>query len=303
LIGPALLLAAVWWSWWRSRREELRLLAQLVTVLLGACAVALVLVRGRPVPYLFLWRIVAAATTVVLILTIGIEILARSRLAPAKWAWTGVLVLTVAVSSGTFAGQVASASGPVDPFEPMEASIVAQLNSEGQPNGPALVRTWGFTDDGLAVGLIDQLSREGKPVFVDPSLGFEFGYGRTATPQHVRSILVVMEDSALYTLVSSYPGADVVAVSHPLPTGQQTELINLQRRVDAVLIKDGKPDWRTLVGSPFVAIQLDHLPGISSRELNTLSYLNRAVGAHGCLCSVIEFPPSMWHVGPQPPPV
>jgi hypothetical protein len=265
--------------------------------------VALVLVRGRAVPYLFLWRIVAGVAVVVLSLTIAVELLARGRWAPARWAWTGILAVVVLVASGSFADRVAAASGPVDPFEPMEASVLAQLHSESQPNAPVLIRTWGNTNDGLAVGLIDELAREHKPVFVDPSLGFEFGYDRTATPRAVRSILVVMEDSALYTLASSYPGADVLAVSQPLPADQQTQLINLQRHLDAVLVKDGQPDLRASIGNPFVTAQLAGLPGISSRDLALLSQLDTAVSDHGCLCSVVAFPPNMWHVGPQPPPV
>jgi hypothetical protein len=151
--------------------------------------------------------------------------------------------------------------------------------------------------------LIDQLAREHKPVYVDRSLGFEFGYGRTAAPQDVRWILVVSEDSALYTLVSSYPGARVLAVSQPIPADQQAELLDVQRQLSAVLIKDGEPNWRISLGNPNVAKKLSTLRGVTPEELSTLVRLDRVVGAHGCICSVIAFPPSMWHGGPQPPPV
>ena len=302
LIVPAALVALSLWSSWRARRRELRVLAELVAVLLVACAISIVLVQGNPAPYLFFWRIVAGTATVVLTLTVAVDSMAGHRSKAAGRAWTFLLALIVAVGSGSFANQLATADGPVNPFEPMQASILAQLHSNGQPDGPALVRPWGSTIIGLTVGLIDELAREHRPIFVDRSLGFEFGQGRTATPRDVRWILVVTEDSALYSVGSTYPGARVVAVSHPLPDAQQNELIALQRHLAAVLAWDGQANLVAELSNPFT-IQLANAPGISLQELQRLAQLDRAVLAHGCLCSVIEFPSDQSPIGPQPPPV
>jgi hypothetical protein len=302
LVVPVVLVALAWWSSWRARQRELRLLAELVAVLLVASGVSLVLVRGAPQGYLFFWRIVAGAATVVLTLTIVVESLARGRWRAAGWTWTLLLALVVAVGSGSFANQVAAADGPVNPFEPMEASILAQLHRSGQPDGPALVRPWGGTTIGLAVGLINELAREHAPIFVDRSLGFEFGDGRTATLRDVGWVLVVTEESALYSVGSTYPGARVVAVSHPLPNAQQNELVELQRHLAAVLVSDGKANLVAKLSNPFT-IDLANVPGISREELQRLARLDTAVIAHGCLCSVIEFPSDQSPIGPQPPPV
>jgi hypothetical protein len=304
LVLPGVLVVLAWCTSWRARRRELRLLVELVAVLLIASAVSLVVVRAEPMGYLFYWRIVAGTATVVLTLTVIVTVLARGRLRVVSWAWTVLLALTVAIGSGSFAQQLAAADGPVNPFEPVEAGILAQLHRDGQPDGPALVRPWGSTIDGVAVGLIDQLAREGRPIFVDRSLGFEFGEGRTATIRDVRWVLVVTEDSALYSVASTYPGARVVAVSHPLPIAQQNELVGLERHLAAVLNADGKGKLIDDLSSTFVLFELGKVPpGISLQELKRLSHLDAAVAAHGCLCSVIEFPSDQSPIGPQPPPV
>ena len=248
-----------------------------MALLLAACAISLVMVRGEPKGYLFFWRIIAGTATVVLTLTIGVEALGHGRWRAIRSAWTLLLALTVAVGSGSFAQQVAAADGPVNPFEPIEASILAQLHLNAQPDGPALVRAWGNTIDGLAVGLIDQLAREGRPVFVDRSLGFEFGEGRTATTRDVRWVLVVTEESALYSTASTRPGARVVAVSHPLPDAQQNELVGLQRHLVAILVAHGKANLLAKLSSPFVRTEFVNVPGISLQELQRLAQLNSAV--------------------------
>jgi hypothetical protein len=303
LIVPVVLVALAWWSSWRVRGRELRLMAELAAVVLVASAGSLILVRAEPQEYLFFWRIVAATTTVVLTVTIALATLARGRSRTAGWAWTLLLALIVALGSGSFADRVAAASGPVNPLEPMEASILAQLQRHGQPDGPALVRPWGTRIGGLAAGLIDELARQERPVFVDRSLGFEFGYGRTATIRDVRWVLIVTEDSALYSVASTYPGARVVAVSHPLPAAQQNELVGLERHLAAVLTSDGKANLIAALGSPVVEFELRKVPpGISRQELRRLARLDSAVAAHGCLCSVLEFPSDRSPIEPNSPP-
>jgi hypothetical protein len=302
MIVPAALVALSWWWSWRARRRELRLLAELLAVVLAACMVSLALLRAEPQWYRFIWRVVAASATVVLTLTIGVEAI-RPRWRATGWVWTGALIAIVAVGSGSFAGQVAAANGPVRPAEPIEASILAQLHRAGQPDGRALIRIWGYQPVGLQNGLIDELSQENKAVFVDPTLGFVFGYGRTATPQSVDEILVVVEDSGLYTILSHFRGARVVAVSHPLPAAQQTELINLQRHLDLVLTADGKAGMTLSLGNAlFAETALANVRGVTLQERQRLAQLDTAVSAHICLCGVVEFPPSDSTVGNQPPP-
>ncbi len=153
-----------------------------------------------------------------------------------------------------------------------------------------IVRPWGTTFGGMAAGLIDELAREHRPVFVDPPLGYELGYGRTATAHRARWVWFVTESSVLYSVGSRFPGAKVVAVTRPLPAAQQADLVRLQHHLWAVLVADHAGQYLAELDSPLVALAFAHLPGMTLGDLRTLSRLNAAVQAHGCLCSVLQFP-------------
>ncbi len=302
LILPGVLIALAWWISWRRRRRELRVLAELVALLLVGSALSISLIQGAPQPYLMFWRIVAGVATVVLMFTVVVDALVRGRWLLIRHAWACVLAVTLTIASAVVTERVVGDDRPVW-IEPTAASILSQLHRQGVPDGPTLVRPWGTTIGGLAVGLIDQLAREHEPVFVDPWLGFEFGSGRTATPRQVRWVLTVGEQSAVYALGSFLPHARVVAVSHPLPARQQARLVQLERQLAGVLATAGEEGLTLELGDPLVAFELAHVPGISAHQLQELAGLNATVAKHGCLCSVIEYPARSSPIGPQGPPV
>jgi hypothetical protein len=303
LILPGVLVALAWWISWRRNRRELRVLTELVALLLLGSAISISLIQGAPQPYLMYWRIIAGAATVVLMFTVVVDVLVRGRWVLIRQAWVCALALALTIASAAVTGQVVGDDGPVAWMEPTAASMLAQLHRQGVPNGPTLVRPWGSTIGGLAVGLIDQLSREHKPVFVDPGLGFEFGYGRTATPRQVRWVLTVGEQSPAYAVGSLFPHARVVALSHPLPARQQARLVQLERQLAGLLAAAGEEGLTFELGDPLVAFELARVPGVSARQLQELARLNVAVAKHGCLCSVIEYPARSSPIGPQGPPV
>lgn len=291
LAVPALLLAVAWWSAWRRGRKELRMLAELATLMLLASAFSLTMVQGERSLYLFYWRIVAGAATVVLSGTILIETVpSGSWTARARRAWAGLLAVAVGVGSLSIAPAAGDGHGPQSSLEPAAATILAQLNREGLPDRSALVRQWGTTTGGLAAGLIDQLSREGRPVFVDRSLGYELGYGRTAGPGQVHSILYVIESSAIFTVGSRFAGAKVIAQTHPLPPRQEAELTRLQLDLTRALNAHHASNLVEDLGSTYVEPELAFVPGLNRAEIHRLAQLNAAVAAHGCLCGVVEFP-------------
>ena len=276
----------------RRRRDDdgLRLLAELTALMLVAAVVSIALVQGPADPYLFFWRIVAGSATVVLTLTVLLDYLAANHLSAVRRTWTAVLAAGLLLASATVTHRVAAADGPLWPFEPATRSMLAQLRDQAQPVGPVIIRPWGTTLGGVAAALVDQLAREHKPVFVDPPLGYEIGYGRTATPGQVRWVWFVTEDSVLYSVGSRFPGARVVAVTHPLPPAEQAEFVQLQHRLWAVLLADHDGQDLRQLQSPLVAFALAHLPGMAAGDLQRLGRLNAAIGAHGCLCSVLQFP-------------
>ena len=286
LAVPVLLIAASWGlAHWR-RRPELVAMAELLAVTVAGGAVALVLLTGPPFPYLFYWRIPLAAATVIL----SLVVLAQTVRGPIIAVLCGALLATMTLASVSFTRTVAAANGPTAPMEPVAASIIHQLEAEGQPRTRVLLRYYGSPLGGLHAALIDALARTGKPVFVDPSVGYQFGDTRTATPSQVPTIWLVTEESELYSLISRVPGARVLAVSHPLPPARQAELVGLQRKLSDELTAAGHANDVGDLFSPYAADALDGLPGVSTADLQRLSSLNRIVVRHVCLCSVVAFP-------------
>lgn len=297
LLIPVVLLAAANVLGRRSGSRELKILAEMSAVVFVAGLVSLALLRGVPDPYLFYWRITIGAATVVLTLFVIVSSVAASAhlSAPQRRIGSGValssLAVTVLIASSSMTNAVAATNGPISPMEPIAASVLHQLDTEHQPDGSILLRYWGSTLAGLQGGLADQLIRQGDRVYFDPDLGHQFGYGRTARPAQVHSVWYVTEESQLYSLMSKLPGATVLAVSHPLPSGQQAHVVALQRQVATELGADGKSQLDGYLGNAFVWDLIPQLPNVSRAQLNALANLNAKVRANsGCLCSVIAFP-------------
>ena len=285
---PVVLIGAGWGlARWR-KRAELVALTEMLAVAVAAGVLALTVLTGPAFPYLFFWRIPLGAATVVLSAVVLVETLPRWH--RAALALGCVLAAVTVVASVSFTRTVAAANGPVDPMEPVAASIINQLQREGQPRGPVLLRTHGFALGGLHAALVDQLAREGARVFVDPGLGYQFGYSRTAGPSRVGSVWYVIEESVLFSLDTQLPGAQVLALSHPLPAGQLAELVALQRRLADQLDAEGRADQVDDLDSEYVKVALAGVPGLAPADLTRLRDLNRRVVAHACLCSVIAFP-------------
>ena len=290
LVAPVLLAGAAWWAARRSGSTDLRRAAELVLLLLVASAATIVLLRGDPHPYLFYWRAVAGSATVILSLTVAARVLAGAWHRAVLAGWLLLLVVVLTVTAGDVTRQVVEAGGPASPAEPVAASLLRQIGQQDQPSGPTLVRVLGSGLAGVRQSLVDQWTREGRPVYVDRGDGFEFGYGRTAAPGRVRWVMYVTEESQLYSLISTLPGARVLAVSHPLGAGAQAELVAVQRRLAAELTARGEAHLIPDLGSPLGPLLLTAGPNMSGAVLQHLAALNGAVWRHTCLCSVIEFP-------------
>ena len=287
---PVVLIGGSWWMARRRGRDDLRRLAELGAVSVVSGTVALAVLTGAPYEYLFFWRITIGAYVVVM----GLVVLAET--VPVRRGWavgvaSGALVVVTAVASISLTRAVAAADGPVTPAEPVATSILAQLHHEGQPRGKVLLRTYGAAVEGIHAAILDQLARQGAAVYVDDGLGYQFGYDRTASPSQVGSVWYVIEESELYSLVTRVPGVVVLAVSHPLPAGEQAELVALQRRMSDQLTAEGRSDDVGDLGSEYVSTALAGVPGIAPADLRRLEVLNRRVVRHVCLCSVVAVRP------------
>jgi hypothetical protein len=289
LAVPVFLDGAAWWVSRRRRRVDDAVLAELLLLLLPVTVLAIALVSGTPYQYLFLWCVVVGVATVVLPCVLLVPPMPSRPV-----VGTGVtVVLALVVGAGSLATtwSVIDDAGPVSPATGTVASLLGQLERAGEPTGPVQVRSADTGIVGAAAGIVDQLSRTGSPLFVDPTLGYVFGYARVRDTDQVDSVWFVSEESQVFSLLSALPGARVLAVSHPLPPHEQEELIDLQRSLAAVLSAEGRSDLIPQLRNPFADFVLGpglHLP---EAQLQRLTALNVRVDAHQCLCGVVAFAP------------
>jgi hypothetical protein len=316
LVGPVVLIGVGWLLARRRRRADLLRLSELLVVTLLAGGVTLALLRGAPTPYLFYWRITIGAATVVL----GLCVLVEAALRPtpdaatsgdgsrpdgvptARWATAAlcaVLLAGLAASSVSLTSEVDRADGPISPMAAVVGSFLRQLQREHQPSGPFILRIDGSALGGLQGGLFDALARQGARVYADAELGYQFGYGRVARPGQVRTVWYVTEESDLYALLSREPYARVLAVSHPLASKAERQLVSIERRLAAGLVRHGREDEVPDLGSVYAAYLLGGSAGAPGSELDLLQRLNRRVDDAVCLCSVVAFPSD--HLPPPMP--
>jgi hypothetical protein len=285
---PVALIALAWWLARRRGDAELARLAELLAVTFVAGAVTLALVRGAPTPYLFYWRITLGAAVVVLGLTVLVRSFAAGRGLPTAVLCV-VLSAGIAASSVSFTSEVAAANGPVSPMAAVAGRFLRELRREGEPRGRFILEVAGSALGGLQGGLFDALAREGAHVEAEQGLGYQFGYGRVATPAEVGQVWYVTEESELYALLSEQPGARVLAVTHPMPARQQEELVALDRTLAAELLRDHRAGEIPDLGSTLVAYLLGGVPGLPPGELSELSRLDALASRDVCLCSVVAF--------------
>jgi hypothetical protein len=297
LLVPAGLVAAAWGSARSRARAELQALAEMLGVLLVVSVVTLAFLRGTPSAYLYYWRIIVGAAVIVLSLFVLVEALDSTRRQVFAIGFRVVAVLAIVVSTIGFARDVSDADGTIQAGAASAQAIMNQVDRQPVPATPFVVRYEGTTLLGIQGGVVDQLDRQGAPVRVDESLGYQFGYDRAVPESAVHTVWLALEESVLTSLYSQYPDAHVVAMTHPLPPAQLAELLSLQRHLARVLDDEGHAALIPSLSTPFVAYQLQGVPGVPKDQVNRLAVLNAKVQQNECLCSVIAFPS-----GSVPPP-
>jgi hypothetical protein len=290
LIGPVVLVVVAWTTAAIRRRLAPRILAELLAILLVVSALTLAEIKGLPYAYTFYWRIIVAAATVVL----SLFVVANALDSPRRHL-TKILSLLAAVavvtSSIQFASAVSAAPRYLSPMEPIADEVLVQLEQQGLPKGPTLLRYSGDVLGGVFGAVVDALDRQGVDVRVDPSLGFQFGRGRVAKPGPL-PVWYVVESSQDFNLLSSQPGARVLAQSHPLSSSDQKELAYLQMKVFNGLSPGAKKADFALLNQPLIALALGKLPWVTDQEMTRLARLNLKIMDHTCLCGVIAFAPN-----------
>lgn len=294
LLPPIALLGVVWHVSRRRRDIAVCRAAVLAAALLAIGTVTLGRVTGTPWPYLFYWRpVIAVFATLVIVAG-----LARSgRLT--RWPWRVPIGLAGAIGliawgAGGLAIAAVDRSSTMTPTEAMTAKLLEEIETIGVPSGGVILRLDTASLLGLQRALFNELDRAGEPVFVDGSLGYQFGDGRTARPEAVEVVWWVAENGQALSHLTTLPGAEPLAVFSPLSPQKERQAVRLQRELIAQLSVAGRTDLVDALDSPFVAFTLAEVPGLDAHAVEWLADLNGQVERSGShRVGVISFPPEL----------
>ena len=301
LLVPAALLVAGWLAARRSGRRDDGLLVELAALMSVVAVIALSRVSVAPYPYVFYWRIgIAVFVVAASVWAIGhaLPVGVRASLPVRRAAGAG---LALALIVACFA-QIADVVQGHDGFRHLEAPVeraMQQLDRDGLPGEPVLVRSVGSTIGGFDQGVISALDRAGSPVRVDPQFGYHFGDQRTANPADVAEVWYLSEDGRFGNALRALPGAREVVGLTPLSAAKERELRGLQTQVSTALTNAGRDDLVESIDSPFFDVVLARslgdatVPGIDSSSARRLAELNGMVArARSCRCVIVAFPAS-----------
>jgi len=299
LLVPVVVLLGAGWLARRSNDHDGWKLVALTSVMLAAGLLAVASVQGDPFPYLFYWRETLAALTAFAAVSIAIRSVAHNR-GSMRLAVPVLGAVSVFFGSVSLTHQIATTPLVFDRFGPVTQDLLDQLDAQGEPSQPVLVRVSGTPLGGVHGGLIDELARRGAPIRVDGGQPFQYGHDRTATAADVSAVWYVAEESDAVSLLTSVPGSRVVAQHHVLSTVDRDRLTTLQRKLAMQLDAAGEASLASKLASPLVGFALGDVPGLDHADLDELARLNQAVEDGVCECAVIAVPPS--YAGPVPGP-
>jgi hypothetical protein len=288
VIIPVVLLVAAALAARRSAR--MRLPVALTALLFGVGLWSISRVVGGAERYAFYWRVpiailVVFVTAAALWYRFGLD-----RRSGAVRAMVVFLAAIVVFSSVTLAVRTAQ-WGDVSAAEPVARAMLTQLHREHQPSTRVLVRAPDVPLLGLERTVVNELDRSGATVRVDSSLGFQFGYSRTATPSQVDEVWYVVEAGQYLSVLSGQPGARVLWETSALPVAQERELRRLQRRLWDELQRAGQADLFGRLDSSVVGFALAGLRGVDQAAVNRVAALNVAASRHApCRCAIVAFP-------------
>jgi hypothetical protein len=272
-----------------------------VAVLLVVCLLSMSQIRGAPLPYLYFWLRPLTIATFVLPATLALALVARrvGARAPtgraASWSLVGPIasiVLVLAVSVPVVVGAIEDEPSLLRRLAGPTEALVDQVEAEGGvPSGGVIVRLDGDGLGGLQGGLVDELDRQGEPVFVDEAGAFQFGDQRGRTPDDVDEVWYALESrAAAEDLVERY-GGEEIARYEPLGPEAEARTVELRELLASRLPAGDRATWLPLLETPYVSLELgDDLPDLAD-ELQELADLNQEVQEAGsCPCSIVRFP-------------
>jgi hypothetical protein len=288
VITPIVLLVVAALAVRRSSRVRIPLV--LTALLFGVGLYSISRVVGGAQDYAFFWRVPIAILVVFVTLAALWFRFGFDRRSDVLRATVVLLAAIVVFSSVAISVRIAQ-WGEVSGAEPLARTMLAHLQQEHEPAGSVLVRAADVPFLGLERTVVNELDRSGATVRVDPDLGFQFGYTRTATPSQVDEVWYVIENGQYLSVLSDQPGARVVWETAALPAAQENQLRVLQRQMWVALQRAGRTDLFGDLDSSLVGFAVQGVPGIDQVTINRVVALNEAAEHNAmCRCGIVAFP-------------
>jgi hypothetical protein len=291
LIPAALAVAGIVVASRRGDSATVRFLV-LASALAVAGWFALSRVEGDTIPYLFLWRPVIA---IALVLGAAWALLGGTSIVRRTGAVVGpvLAVLIVAVSSGSYAVEVADASSHDTGPERATASLARQLGAHGLPAGGVILRLQETSLTQLQRGILDELAREHDDVFVDERLAYQYDDERAAAPDSVGHVWWVAEGGAALAELTAQPGSRLIASWSPLAPRVERRARVLSSRLRTQFLAADRPDLVDQLDSPFLALVTQEVDGVDHAAAGELAAINAEVRERGALrTGVVSFAPA-----------
>jgi hypothetical protein len=272
------------------RNPRVRTPLALTALLFGVGLYSITRVVGGAQDYAFFWRVPIAIVVVFVTLAALWFRFGFDRKPHVFRATVALLAAIVAFSSVAMSVRIVQ-QREVSEAEPLARSMLARLHEEHEPNGSVLVRAPDVPFLGLQRTVVNELDRSGAAVRVDPDLGFQFGYRRTATPGQVDQVWYVVESGQYLSVLAGQPGARVLWEVDALPAAQENQLRELQRQMWVALQHAGRTDLFSRLDSSLVGFAVQGVPGISQATINRVVALNEAAEHNAlCRCAIVAFP-------------
>jgi hypothetical protein len=293
LVPLVLLGTAVFVSRGDPRLRDDRRLLGLVAIVNIAGIVAISRITGPPYAHLMYWRVTIATLTIAAAVWVFWRRYLETRPA-ARTIGVAAAATCLAFGSGSLAVDVATYDRDIDASRTTTEVLVDQISKSEFPTKPVLIRGTGSWFQNVPNGVVNELDGRGAPVNVDEEYGFIFGESRAASTENVNEVWYVTESGAILSVLTSLPGATLIATSTPLDSRAERRITDLQRDLAGDLERLEAYDRLGALDSSSVNTDLADLPDLNRRELDELADLNaRVLEAGSCRCGVVAYPPDL----------
>ena len=287
LLIPAVLFAVAVIACRRRGDVATRSFVTLVGISVGSALLAMAMVTGDQLPYLFEWRTFTALLIIVACLW-SLRSWLRTR--AVRVGAIAVLLAMVLVGASVLTRRVLDVPETIRARDDYVGRVVTRLVGEAPDHQGLLVRGVGSQNLGITSTLVDEMERRGRPVRVDTDLDFEYGPQRTLPARDAATIWIVAEEGWVGSRLRAIPGGRVLHSSTGLDALDERQLERDQRTLYRQLVRAHRADLVGTMDSELFALLTSDLRGVDDRvALRAVDLAVRSRARTVCRCIVVAF--------------